>query len=340
MKKVPTPRKETYPLYWYFAAERQRIFERRVQGAPDPWTDDRILRQYKFCSVFRAADRVSQYLIRNVAYHPEKNAAEDRLFQIVAFRMFSRISTWNSILEKLERPPLIRDLENGAFVRALEHARRINGGLYTGAFILCANDAFGKKKKHLNHAELLRRMFTKGKLGAALLGAKSLGAVYQMLHEYPLMGDFMSYQIAIDLNYSSYLAFSENDFTQPGPGAVRGLRKAFHDLGDYSPQEAIMWMVDRQQTEFKRHRLTFGGLWGRALHAIDCQGLFCELDKYCREALPQLASARTRIKARFSPSSRSISLFFPPKWGLNDQLPKRPVMGVTHASTKTTATPT
>ena len=44
----------------------------------------------------------------------------------------------------------------------------------------------------------------------------------------------------------------------------------------------------------------FHGLFGRKLHGIDCRGLFCELDKYCREAVPELTSARSRIKANIS----------------------------------------
>jgi hypothetical protein len=141
------------------------------------------------------------------------------------------------------------------------------------------------------------------------------------------MGDFMSYQIAIDLNYSALINFSENDFTRPGPGALRGIRKVFLDLGDYSPEDAIQWMVDRQDDEFERLGLRFTGLWGRRLHAIDCQGLFCETDKYCRAVLPDLKSARVRIKTKFRVTPESITLFFPPKWGLNPKLPRSPVLG-------------
>jgi hypothetical protein len=123
--------------------------------------------------------------------------------------------------------------------------------------------------------------------------------------------------------------FSENEFTQAGPGALRGIKKCFEDLGDYTPAEIVLWMTERQETEFARLGLPFGGLWGRPLHAIDCQGLFCETDKYCREAAPELASARKRIKARFTPTPEPISLFFPPKWGMNDELPARPVFSDT-----------
>ena len=326
MKRLPVPRPRIYDLYWYFASERQRMFERRVAGEPGPWTDDPILREFKFCNVFRAADRVSQYMIRDVCYHSEPCTDDDRLFQITAFRTFSKTATWRTVRDILGRYPTLDDLADGAFTSALDQARQRNGGLYTGAFILCATDAYGQSSKHRNHVELFRHMFLHDQLGARLLEAKSLREIYGLLHGYPLMGDFMSYQTTIDLNYCARLDFSENEFTQAGPGALRGIKKCFEDMGDYTPAEIVLWMTDRQDEEFARLGLPFGGLWGRPLHAIDCQGLFCETDKYCREAAPELASARKQIKARFTPTPEPVRLFFPPKWGINGQLPGQPVL--------------
>ncbi|WP_024804511.1 nucleotide kinase domain-containing protein [Nocardia sp. BMG51109] len=329
MKRPPIPRKGIYEYYWQFASERQRAFERRVSGAPWPWTDDPILQEFKFCNVFRAADRVSQYMIRDVCYHSEGCSPEDRLFQIVAFRTFSKIDTWRSLREILGHYPTLDDLESGGFTKALDESKQRNGGLYTGAFILCATDAYGQGLKHLNHVELFRHMFLIDGLGEEILKAQSLREVYESLHRYPLMGDFMSYQVSIDLNYSDLINFSENEFTQAGPGALRGIKKCFEDLGDYTPTDVILWMVEHQKQELERLGLPFGGLWGRPLHAIDCQGLFCETDKYCRQAAPELASARKRIKARFSATPEPIQLFFPPKWGINDKLPSDGVFGGT-----------
>ncbi len=320
-KSDPVPRSEIYKLYWYFASERQAIFARRMNGSPGPWSSDPILQTYKFCNVYRAADRVSQYMIRNVCYHDERCTPEDRMFQIVAFRTFSKMQTWESIREFLGRYPTLEDLASGRFSTALDDARIRNGGLYTGAFILCATDAYGQRLKHLNHVELFRHMFLIEDLASALLTAESLQEVYELLLRFPLMGAFMSYQTTIDLNYSDLINFSENDFTQAGPGALRGIKKVFESLGGLTPSEVIRWMVDNQSDEFGRLGFPFDGLWGRPLHAIDCQGLFCETDKYCREAAPELASARKRIKARFTPASTRLSLFFPPKWGLNAALP-------------------
>jgi alpha-glutamyl/putrescinyl thymine pyrophosphorylase clade 1 len=327
MKQSPRPRQQIYDLYWYFAAERQAALERRIAGAPPPWTHDSILQTFKFCNVYRAADRVSQYMIREVACGTDPVEPIDRLFQIVAFRVFSKIETWRGVRALFGRYPTLEDLNNGSFTEALEQVKRTNDGLYTGAFILCANNAYGYTAKHLNHVELFRHMFLKSALGERLLDARSLQEVYEMLLAYPLMGNFMSYQVAIDLNYSDLIDFSENDFTQAGPGALRGIKKAFEDLGDYSPSDIILWMVDHQEEEFKRLNFNFNGLWGRPLHAIDCQGLFCELDKYCREAVPELMSARKRIKTRFTPSTEPVQLFFPPKWEINGQLPQHKVLG-------------
>lgn len=318
----PTPRDGAYDLYWRFAYERHAAFVRRASGEPGPWTNDPILQEYKFCNTYRALDRVSQYLIREVAYSAESWA--DRLFQVVAFRLFSKTETWDSLVALLGRPPRISDVEGGALERVLDEVRRLNGGLYTGAFILCATNAYDRPSKHGNHAGLLRDMFVETDGAAEIRAAGSLGGLVRFLEGFPLIGPFMSYQIAIDLNYTDVVDFDEDDFTQAGPGALRGIKKAFTDTGRLRPEEIIDLMVERQHDEFDRLGLPFPGLYGRALHAIDCQGLFCELDKYCREALPELKSARSRIKAKFRPSSEPMDVFLPPKWGLTPSRSKAP----------------
>lgn len=321
-RRKPKPHAKAYDLYWKFAFERQAIFTARTVGSDGPWTRDAILAEYKFCNVYRASDRVSQYLIGEVAYNESPCTPEDRLFQIVAFRLFSKIETWESIKSVLGGPPMLAHLRDGSFSTALQRTRDSLGVIYTAAFILCATNAYGCKTKHENHAELLKHMFLREDVGVKLGEAKTLAGVYTILRGFPLIGDFMAYQLAIDLNYSELLDHDENDFTQPGPGAMRGIRKAFCDLGDFSPRDVISHMVQRQEAEFSRLGLTFKGLWGRPLHAIDCQGLFCELDKYCRQALPDLPSNRTRIKAKFRPSLRPLRLFYPPKWGINEYIPE------------------
>ena len=61
----------------------------------------------------------------------------------------------------------------------------------------------------------------------------------------------------------------------------------------------------------------FNDLWGRPLQLIDCQNLFCEVDKYARVAHPEIGSGGpTRIKQTYSADPRPLTLGYPPKWGL------------------------
>jgi len=319
----PTPRAAVFDTYWRFAAERHAIFLRRIAGQPGPWTQDPILRDHKFCCTFRAADRESQYLIRQLYDEPAAGKA-DLVFRATALRTFSKGSTWELLKAKLGHQPAIADLQDGSFAQALDAIDAAGHTMYTAAFILAPN---GYDRKHRGHAELFHDQFVNRAAGDRIAEAGSLEAVYDILHGFPYVGDFMAYQTAIDINYSTATNFSENDFVQAGPGAQRGLAKVFQSLNGWSPKRTILWMVDRQAAEFERLGLDFPGLWGRPLHGIDAQGLFCETDKYSRVAFPELASNRSRIKAKFKPSAEPLKLFFPPKWGLNGKLPVDPVLG-------------
>lgn len=303
-----------YLAYWTFASERQRVYESRVAGLPEPWTSDEILQRYRFCNAFRASDRVSQYLIQKVIYEQIDLTPQDRVLRTIFFRLFSRPETWELIEE------------NGGLVRTttfdpvplgdlLDGAMGEGRTLYTSAFILCATPAFGYSRKHRNHLALLATML-EDRLPDRLLEADTLESVFTQLLSYPLIGDFMAYQLAIDLNYGPDLLFDENDFTVPGPGARRGLSKVFVDLGEYSPRDAILWLVDQQEEISESLGLSPPALFGRPLHAIDCQNLLCEVDKYARVKFPHLASNRSRIKQTFSPAGPLPVPFYPPRWGI------------------------
>ena len=310
----PIPREDVFRTYWRFAAERQLVFKRRLEGDVAPWTEDAILREYRFCNVFRASDRVSQALI-GVAYTRDDFSAEDLFLRIVLFRLFSRPATWELIETEaglLTAGNFDEEQIGGVLDRAFEEGCR----LYTAAFILCANNAFGHRRKHRNHLALVAAMLDAG-LPARLAEASSLRAVYELLVKWPLIGPFMAYQLAIDLNYSPLLDFDENEFTVPGPGALRGLRKVFVGLGDLSPADAVHWLVDYQGEAVEELGIAPPSLFGRPLHAIDCQNLLCEVDKYCRVAFPELESERTRIKQRFRPNPEPLHLAFPPKWEID-----------------------
>jgi hypothetical protein len=91
---------KVFETYWRFAFERQEIFFRRLSGKLPPWTDDLVLREFKFTNVYRASDRVSQYLIRNVIY-AEDQSPDEVFFRILMFKIFNRIETWELLKREL-----------------------------------------------------------------------------------------------------------------------------------------------------------------------------------------------------------------------------------------------
>ncbi len=134
------------------------------------------------------------------------------------------------------------------------------------------------------------------------------------------MGRFLSFQYAIDLNYSELLDFEESTFVEAGPGALDGISKCFSATDGHSAEWLIRWVAERQSVEFAKRGLIFNGLFGRPLQPIDCQNLFCEISKYTRVVHPELQgiAKRQRIKQAYKKNERLLTpLAFPPRWKLD-----------------------
>lgn len=304
-----------FDSYWRFASARQSIYEARIGGSPGPWTDDPVLGEFRFTNVFRAADRVSQFLISEVIYDGQKHSPDDLVFRTLLFKAFNRIETW-AALEKELGSVSWATYDFDRYAAALD-ALAEKGPIYSPAYMI-PPPQFGEARKHLNHLRLLEHMMESG-LAGFIGAAGGLRDVYEELLGFSSIGRFLAYQFAIDLNYTPLTAFDEDDFVVAGPGAVDGIRKCFGADAAGLEEEVIRFVVETQEEQFERLGLPFRGLFGRRLHLIDAQNLFCEIDKYARVVHPEAKgrSGRSRIKQRFRPISRLITTVFPPKWDLS-----------------------
>ncbi len=326
----PTP---VYHTYWWFAAERQAIFFRRLEGRPPPWTHDAVLRAHKFTNAYRASDRVSQYLIRRVIYRPDlPDDAVEVVFRTLLFKTFNKIETWE-LLEKNLGPLTYAAYSFKRYDRVLGEAMARGQKIYSAAYIMPSGGSLGHERKHRNHLTLIERMM-EDKLAARMADSKSMEEAFGLIRGYPTIGDFLAYQYVTDINYSIVTNFTETEFVIPGPGAIDGIRKCFSDTGDLTNADVIRVTAELQDAELDRLGLAFPTLWGRRLQLIDCQNLFCEVDKYARVVHPEAsgASGRTRIKQKFRPNDDPIDYWYPPKWGINDAVALHPTSG----STRTT----
>lgn len=319
-KLTKPKRSPVYDTYWRFAVKRFDIFLKRLTDTQGPWTNDSVISNHRFTNVFRASDRVSQYLI-NLQYQSNIQDPKEIFFRTILFKFFNKIETYECLLNEVKQISY-EDFSFAEYDRILTYELARNNTIYSAAYIMpSAGSAFGYKFKHSNHLALLSRMM-EDKLYLKIENSRSLEEVYKLLLEYPSLGTFLAFQYTIDLNYSTLCNFSEMDFVIAGPGAKNGIAKCFESLGDYSYEDVIRMMAEDQEKECNRLEIQQPTLWGRPLQLIDCQNLFCEVDKYLRVTNPEVGanSGRKRIKQKFTTGKGSLSLFFPPKWAINHKI--------------------
>lgn len=316
-------RDEAYRYYFHFMEKRMDIFWRKYNNEKYPWTDDFIFIRHKFTNVYRASDRVSQYLIHNVIYgdNAKSFTEEDTLLRILIFKVFNRIDTWEYIQGHLGELSL-KTFDASTMSELL--AQRIeNRPIFNSAYLMTGShrDYIQYVSKHERWLQMIDKKFIKEKLFTKIIKAKSLEEIYELLRSCPFIGEFLGYQYAIDFNYSDVVNFDENSFVKAGIGAIRGLKKCFIDADGYSNEDLIRFTQDNLFKYREKYSCSdFKNLFGREPTLIDLQNCFCETDKYLRVKMPELKVDNVRIKQKYKKSGNNINYFFPPKWGLNNKI--------------------
>ena len=301
-----------FDAYWRFAVERQRVFFRRLRDDL-VLTTDSIIAQHRFTNAYRAADRVSQYLISHVipGSQPTPN---DLFFRILLFKIFNKIDTWEYLESRFGQ--LHFDMPITAINSALTERMAAGNAIYSAAYIMPAPDC-GQRMKHENHLLLLASMMRE-RMPERWASSCSLRELFNLLSGVRSLGPFLAFQYAIDLGYADIAPHDEGSYVVAGPGARNGLAKCFARTGRATPEELIMAVCEAQEEEFRARGLDFISLYGRRLQPVDCQNLFCEVDKYARVHHPNFAAGgRSRIKQVYRRAGRPLDpLRFPRSWSL------------------------
>ncbi len=302
-------RPDRLALFWRFIWERQEIWVRRNIGKkPQPWTDDEILRDFRFTNVYRELDRGTRYAVENIL---EFNAPiPDRIFNIMLYRLVGRQETHIFIgFQSLSHFDVVSLESKLKFFRD-----ELGKPPFTGAYTVCAYYNMGSRDKVENVCRILSNLQSNFEdIYRQLRRCTSSKSAYLVLRSARGFGNFLAYQVLVDLLYPlrandgrSTLPFSLDDWAMAGPGARRGLSALFKSGTRIDELRAMKWLRDNQELEFNRLSLNFPYLQNSSGQPIriclaNIQNCLCEFYKYIK-----IKTGTGRARRRFIPSASPL----------------------------------
>ncbi len=285
--------------FYEFIYDRQNVWHNRfVLNRPAPWTDDAILRDFRFCNVYRELDGGTLAITRHIT--GSDIAPVDKLLNIIAYRIFNRRDTFERTFNGL--------LHADSFDFAHYESRldALDGPLFSNAYLIASHPVHPEYRPHDKHVQvlfMLRDLIPDlpkilDRLGTSD-GATGLKIIEQNI---PFAGPFLAGQILLDCTYSrdakgvaDIVPYTSNDFLVVGPGAHWGLEILFGSkLSPDAANARCRELHAAQEIEFERLRQLTGKDWddvrwknpdypgGRYLSLHDIQNSLCEYRKYTR----------------------------------------------------------
>lgn len=296
----------TLDRFWEFVTERQNVWHKRVvEGLRPAWTGDTILRQNRFTNVYRELDPGTQYAIQSIL---EKDGSKiDKIFNVMIYRLIGRSES-----HRLLGFQTLDTYDTNYVETQLKKRRDEENPVFTGAYMVSGYNGMGSSDKvenvsrifaeiASNHQETIHRVLT----------ADELRDAYTEIRSLPGFGNFLSYQILVDLLYpldsyggDSLLPFSPNEWSKPGPGAKKGLTALKTEKSRATNLEIMRWLQKSQTAEFERLDLDFKWISGRdgksmELSLANIQNCLCEFYKYHK-----ILNEEGRARRRFRPTNR------------------------------------
>ena len=222
--------------FWDFVNERLKIYKyKEISKIPSPWTDDPILRDYKFCNAQRHLDRTSQSLLKNVINNISLNSKQ-KIMNIIFLRLFNRP-------EHFDIFPIIHDWgsQKDLVIGICEDCYKNKKKIFNNAYQINT----GHDNKHIQIIENLAAI-DYDELDE-ILKTKTYKEILKYLEDHiRAVGSFIAAQILLDCGYdSSITGITGDDFLIIGPGAAEGLRMM--GLEDPKKYEAAIYHLWNNQ---------------------------------------------------------------------------------------------
>lgn len=311
IKKAQPVLNERNLLYLYNFIKRRYVIHLRkdVLKKDPPWTNDEVLRDFRFTNIRREHDKETKWVIEHITSNPELSY-EDKLLNVILFRLYNKHET----AELISMPFKFSETPNWnpEWYRSLFEAALIDDPKWV--FFTAAFHTIGMKNTLRcvtgeNYAPMRILKFIKILIGEGLVddikACTNQQGVYQTLLNYNGIGRFLAYQFYVDMTYIDDFPFSENEFTVAGPGCIMGLNYLFEDRDGMSYEECLFWLRDNLDRLFVEElgkdwdaKRVFWDLpeYDRCFNVMSLENCFCELSKYIR-AKDGTGRPRKRYKA-------------------------------------------
>lgn len=288
-------------IYLDFVAERHRIWEKRQQGLPQPWTDDPQMRARKFTNVFRVLDYGSQYVLTDLV-DPELSV-RDQLARLFLYRHTGRVETWRYLLAELGEYPTVDNLPTvleawkdyrGQVTVHSKGKRKTPGRgngfqkqigerpIFTGAYLVFPQSHERGTDKLESIVDLTYRLFhpdSPTELVTDFEQADTQAGRFATLRRNRGVADFMSMQVLTDFGYTPQCGRDvEDEFCVLGPGAVRGAKAI---APSWPVQRTFEWAIDATRSLDDSPQLRTASGY-RQLSWMDVQNTLCEFSKLVR----------------------------------------------------------
>lgn len=298
------PIKRNLKMFFYWINERHKMHIKKEKGDRWPWTKDPILQKYKFTNVFRNLDAVTKELHTRVdfGYYSRRKRSEieytDLLFRICLFRMFNHPDTYSDFvdsgLHKYWNIPQAR--------KVLNERKKKGKQIFTGAYII-TNSGSTEPKTELMISAISKLFLSRRSIFEEVHHCRSLQAAHKVMTKYPMIGDFIAYELVTDFRWTPILNQASDimEWANPGPGARRGLSRIWYDDIKYkgSTQDCIERMKLLLQLS-SRPRV----LWSHmsSLEMRDIEHSLCEFDKYMR-----VKNGEGRPRSKYKPPQGELT---------------------------------
>lgn len=291
-------------IWKHWIIERNRIYIRKeVEKRQAPWTDDPILKEFKFTNVKRWQDRESVWLINNVINN-DSLSYEDKIYNCILFRSWNKSSTFDIVCGKGITQKELLDTPIGVFRSRIDEytAKHPDYVWFTNAFNTGGiKQTWKYRGRHYNFnlknrveyddPELnvpLRMIFMirdciNKDFAGQIKKAETVKEAFEILTKIRGCANFLAYQIYVDLTYIKEFPFSEDEFTVAGPGCIRGLNFLFKDKDGMKYDQLLFYLRDHQKDFFGdslEEEFSYLPKELRKLTVMDLENSFCELSKY------------------------------------------------------------